>query len=242
MTLIRIALVLALAMVTLEVLTGGARDPLPPIDRSSPSPSAPTESTTPTPSADPSPTPSPVATPVPSEQATPSATTAAACFEIAPPLLVACPGDRIERAGWEIVLPDGWAAIAPDAEFLPSLLGPGTEAGPFLNELGARATARGISAVVLGRSARSIDALGLGSSESVRTLLAARYPDRTVAISAFSRSAGGRVFATGTLTRDGLASRFVLLAIADTPSLTRIALAWAPWSSASELYAVIGAE
>lgn len=231
------ALVVALALVTLEVLTGASRTPLPPVVRSSP-PAVAVAEPTPIPSATPEPS---ASAPVAGVSNEPLPSSEASCFEMRPPLLVACPGESVRGGGWELVLADSWAAIAPDEEFLPSLFGPGTEAGPFLNELGARGSARGIAAVVLGRSGRPLEALGLTSSESVRSLLAARYPDRTVAILSFSRPSKGRVFASGSLTRDGLASRFVLLAVADSPSISRIAFAWAPWSSVEELYAIIGA-
>lgn len=231
------ALVVALALVTLEVLTGASRTPLPPVVRSSP-PAVAVAEPTPIPSATPEPS---ASAPVAGVSNEPPPSSEASCFEMRPPLLVACPGESVRGGGWELVLADSWAAIAPDEEFLPSLFGPGTEAGPFLNELGARGSARGIAAVVLGRSGRPLEALGLTSSESVRSLLAARYPDRTVAILSFSRPSKGRVFASGSLTRDGLASRFVLLAVADSPSISRIAFAWAPWSSVEELYAIIGA-
>jgi hypothetical protein len=243
MILFRGALIIALALVTLEVLTGASRTPLPPVVRSSP-PAVAVEIVEPTPLPTESVSPSEPVTPsvsvAPNEPAA-SPSSAASCFEMRPPLLVACPGESVRGGGWELVLADGWAAIAPDEEFLPSLFGPGTEAGPFLNELGARGSARGIAAVVLGRSGRPLEMLGLSSAESVRGLLAARYPDRTVAVLSFSRPSKGRIFAAGSLTRDGLASRFVLFAVADSPSISRIAFAWAPWSSVDELYAIIGA-
>ena len=238
---IRVLLVLALSMVTLEVLTGTTRDPLPSVVRSSASPIAGETA----PPLDPTPVPSPAVTPTPPppESGSPSPSASpASCFEIGPPLLVACPGDRVALGGWSLTLPEGWAAITPDAEFLPSLFGAGTEAGPFLNELGARSTARGISAVVMGRSVKPIEGLSLGSAEAVRTLLAARYPDRSVLVNGYLRRPDGRVFVTGSLTRDGLASRFLILAVPETKVFTRLAFAWAPWTTLEELYAVIGAE
>ena len=233
MLFIRGLFILALALVTLEVLTGATRDPLPPVVRPEVSPAA-SEAPLPTPPASATPTSAPPTEPVA------SVLPAASCYELQPPLLVGCPGEQLTEAGWTLTLSDGWAAISADPDFLPSLFGAGSEAGPFLNELGARGSARGISAVILGRVPRSIEMLGLGDQEAVARLLAQRYPDRVVSISSYSRLVSGRVLIRGTLTRAGLSSPFMLLAIPDQSSLTRIALAWAPWSSFDDLYAVIG--
>jgi hypothetical protein len=233
MLFIRGLFILALALVTLEVLTGATRDPLPPVARPEVSPAA-SEAPLPTPVASATPTSTPPTEPVA------SVLPAASCYELQPPLLTGCPGEQLSEAGWAVTLSDGWAAISADPDFLPSLFGAGSEAGPFLNELGARGSARGISAVILGRVPRSIELLGLGDQEAVARLLAQRYPDRVVSISSYVRLASGRLLIRGTLTRAGLSSPFMLLAIPDRSSLTRIALAWAPWSSFDDLYAVIG--
>ena len=244
MLFIRGLFILALALVTLEVLTGATRDPLPPVVRLEASPAAsqtPLPSSTASPDASATPSVPPIIPPSTRPSEPPSSVAPAAnCYALQPPLLIGCPGDRLSEAGWMLTLSDGWAAISADPDFLPSLFGAGSEAGPFLNELGARGSARGISAVILGRVPRSIEMLGLGDQEATARLLAKRYPDRVVLISSYSRLVSGRVLIRGTLTRAGLSSPFMLLAIPDRSSLTRIALAWAPWSSFDELYAVIG--
>lgn len=240
MLFIRGLFILALALVTLEVLTGATRDPLPPVVRPEPSPVA-SAAPLPIPTASPDASAPPSIAPsaLPSAPAA-SVAPAASCYELQPPLLVGCPGEQLTEAGWTLTLSDGWAAISADPDFLPSLFGAGSEAGPFLNELGARGSARGISAVILGRVPRSIELLGLGDQEAATRLLAKRYPDRVVLINSYNRLVSGRVVIRGTLTRAGLASPFMLLAIPDRSSLTRIALAWAPWNSFDDLYAVIG--